>query len=239
MQKPRSPSRRASILADTGGPNTGRWDWTITLILLVLSVDAGCSRTRKPAEDVDWGQPTPSAARRTPPREPRSETANGKTAAASAGEAQESGVGPRPGGAGKSNDAGSGNENEQGVADLPASGASEAPGAGRGGPGGASDTPPPAEPERPTPALPGREPVKPNLSAADAAQSARKLLKRAQQLLRAADASAAAEVALEAYDQVLPHSESNAECKKLCGQLEVVLNAAGGRRADAVPTRFE
>ena len=83
--------------------------------------------------------------------------------------------------------------------------------------------------------------MKPELSANEAAQSAKQLLKRAQQLLRTADTSAAAEAAIKAYDQVLPYAKSDAECKKLCGQLESVLNAAGrGRgRADAVPTRFE
>jgi hypothetical protein len=239
MHKPRLPSRRESILAKAWGTHTCRWGWSITLMLLVLSVDAGCSRPRKPAEDVNWGQSTPSVARRTPPRERRSERASGETTAASSGEGQESGVGPSPGEVGKSNDVGSSEENEQGVADPPISGAGEAHGEGKGVPGGASDTPPRADHERPAPALPGREPVKPTLSAAEAAQSAQQLLKRAKQLLRAADASAAAEVAIEAYDQVLPHAESNAECKKLCRQLEGVLNAAGRGRADAVPTRFE
>lgn len=227
MDKPRSQSRRTSVVAETGRPNTGRWGWPINLMLLLISVDAGCSGPQRPAEDVDWGQPKSSVASRTLPREHRSEPAGGEATAASAGAWQESVVVPEPGGGGDSSVVGSGKENGPGASDLSDTGA------GEGGPGGASDTPPPA--------LPGREPVKPELSANEAAQSAKQLLQRAQQLLRKADTSAAAEAAIKAYDQVLPHAESDAECKKLCGQLEGVLNAAGrGRgRADAVPTRFE
>jgi hypothetical protein len=91
------------------------------------------------------------------------------------------------------------------------------------------------------PALPGRQPTKPELSAAEAARSAKQLFEKAQRLLRTANASAAAEAAIEAYDQVLPHAASDAECRKLCGQIEGLLNAAGRRsgQAEAVPTRFE
>ena len=232
MDKPRSQSRRTSVVAETGRPNTGRWVWPINLMLLLISADAGCSGPQRPAEDVDWGQPKSSVPRRTLPRENRSEPAGGEATAASAG-GQESVVVPEPGGGGDSSVVGNGKENGPGASDLSNTGAGEVPGAGEDGPGGASDTPPPA--------LPGREPVKPELSANEAAQSAKQLLQRAQQLLRTADTSAAAEAAIKAYDQVLPHAESDAECKKLCGQLEGVLNAAGrGRgRADAVPTRFE
>lgn len=233
MNKPRSQSRRTSVFTESGRPNTGHWGWPINLMVLLISVDAGCSRPQRPAEDVDWGQPKPSVARRTLPREHQSEPAGGEATAASASAGQESSVVPGSDGTGDSSVVGSGKENGPGASDLSDTGAGEVPGAGEGGPGGTSITPPPA--------LPGREPVKPELSANEAAQSAKQLLKRVQQLLREADTSAAAEAAIKAYDQVLPHAKSDAECKKLCGQLEGVLNAAGrGRgRANAVPTRFE
>lgn len=205
--------------------------------LMLLFFDIGCSGRRKPAEDVAWGLPKPSVVRRTPLRQPRQEPAGAEAASALEGEGEKSGDGP-------------GISEERGGSD-PFNGAAEsgsltgeeggAQTAGAEHTGGVGDASRPAVPERPKPVLPGREPAKPELSADEAAKSAKQLLKRAQQLLRDADNSAAAEAAIKAYDQVLPHAESHAECKKLRGQLEGVLNAAGrGRgRADAVPTRFE
>ena len=141
-------------------------------------------------------------------------------------------------GSGGSNDGDGSPKNESSSGDVASSGNGEAAGEG---PGGVSDTPSLPELKRPTPALPGRQPAKPELSAAEAARSARQLFEKAQRLLRTADASSAAEAAIEAYDQVLPHAESDAECGKLCRQIEGLLNAAGrgSRQAEAVPTRFE
>jgi hypothetical protein len=216
------------------------------LLVWILATDSGCSQPRQTAEEIDWGQPKPSVARRKQQREATAERARELPTDQPAENKWDGGAGPDGGGtasSAKSDSSASGNE----AADEPAPGASQASGAGAepraggGGPGGGSDEPPPVVPDRPVPALPGREPIKPALSAAEAADSAKQLLKRAQQQLRAADASAAAATAIEAYDQVLPHAEADAECKKLCGLLEGVLNAAGRTqgRAEAVPTRFE
>jgi hypothetical protein len=211
--------------------------WPSLAALMLLLCDAGCSEQRKPIEDVDWGLPKPSVVHRTPPRPPRPEPAGVEATSALEGKGEESGdrqgIGEKGGGGDL--------ENVPEGSDSSASEGGETPGEGAGRTGGVTATPLPAEPERPAPVLPGREPGKPELSADEAAKSAKQLLKRAQQLLRDADNSAAAEAAIKAYDQVLPHAESHAECKKLRGQLEGVLNAAGrGRgRADAVPTRFE
>jgi hypothetical protein len=218
-------------------PNSRCWGWPSLTALMLLIFGAGCSGQRKPTEDVDWGLPKPSVVRRPPPRQPRPEPAGAEAASALEGKGEESGDSQ-----GISEKGGGGDlQNMPNGSDSSTSGGGDAPGEGADPTGGVSDIPLPAEPERPAPVLPGREPGKPELSADEAAKSAKQLLKRAQQLLRDADNSAAAEAAIKAYDQVLPHAESHAECKRLRGQLEGVLNAAGrGRgRADAVPTRFE
>ena len=205
--------------------------------LLLMSVVAGCSRPRKAIEEVDWGQSKPRTAQRLPPRERREPPGAGDATAPSAGETAKNGADQGKGSEG-SNDGDSSPKNESSSGDVASSGNGEAAGEG---PGGVSDTPSSPELKRPTPALPGRQPVKPELSAAEAARSAKQLFEKAQRLLRTADASSAAEAAIEAYDQVLPHAESDAECGKLCRQIEGLLNAAGRRsgQAEAVPTRFE
>jgi hypothetical protein len=240
MTNPPVPMTRASEGPRTAGVVAGWQHRPFAIVLLLLAVDAGCSRPPKPAEEVDWGQPKPTAARRPPLRELVAEPANGAGAVVAADEKPAAGSGGDGGAAGSDNRGGGEHEGEPGGAAPPAEAGGKAPGPGGGGPGGESDAPPPPERQRPAPALPGREPVKPALSAADAAASAKQLLKRAQQLLRA-DADAAAAAAIEAYDQVLPHAESDTECKKLCGQLEGVLTAVGrGQgRPQPVPTRFE
>lgn len=215
------------------------WSWPIVALLLLLGTDAGCSRRQKSAEEVNWGQPKPNVARRTPPSERPAEIASGGRAGSTADQAAEGGGNPGP----ESNGAagGSGEDGEPSDDPPKASGVGNTPGVGGKGPGGASDTPQDAAPERPAPALPGRAPTKPALTAAEAAEAAKQLLKRAQQHLRTDDASAAAEAAIEAYDKVLPHAESDVECRKLCRQLDEVLMSAGQRpgRPAAVPTRFE
>lgn len=232
MKNLKIENRSAPHMSGAASKTAGRWSWLFGTLLMLLVVDAGCSQPRKEVEEVDWGQPTASGPRRAPWHEPRSEPTAGGDAAGATGTKQDTG-------GGESNSGGGGQEGEPGSDTRPAGGESEAPGAG--GPGGDSDIPPPAEPERPAPVLPGREPVKPVLSAAEAAESAKQLLKRSQQLLRAANASAAAEAAIEAYDQVLPHAERDKDCRKLCKQIEDVLTATGrGQgRPEAVPTRFE
>jgi hypothetical protein len=222
----------------------GQQAFPITLILVLVALCVGCSQARKPVEEVDWGQPKPSVARVKAPRESGPGRQKGEKSSESPGDnrhserAPDSGVAGDPGGGGSS-DNGNGSESpsdsdEGGVAH-------EGQSAGGEETGGASGGLPSTEPKRPTPALPGREPVKPLLSAADAADSARNLLKKAQQLLRSGDSASAGEAAMQAYDQVFPHAKTDAECKKLCGQLEVVINSAGRvrGRAEAVPTRFE
>lgn len=236
MRIPRSPSRQALVLPEHRGPSTRQHGWLIAPVLLLLAVDAGCSRRREPAEEVEWGQPKPSLARRTPAHKPPAEPAGG---GGPAGSAPNTGAGA---GSGAGSGADGGNVPGQQPREAPGGGAGGAPGSAEdGGPGGAGGTSARAEPKRPAAALPGRAPVKPALSATDAAKSARRLLQRAQQLLRDANPAAAAAAAIEAYDQVLPHAASDADCKKICGQLEGVLTAAGRRldRVDPVPTRFE
>lgn len=237
MPEPRlRPERDVVVL-----PRKARLGWCIAFLVLALVADAGCSRPRKPVEEVDWGQPNSNVARRTPLPERQAAQANGGGADRSANEATNGGSDSKPETSRGVGEAGSDSEGDPSAGASFTSDGGEAPGAGGKGPGGASNAPQQASPQRPAPALPGREPVKPTLTAAEAADSARKLLNRAQQLLRAADASAAAAAAIEAYDQVLPHAESDADCRKLRGQLEGVLTAAGRQqgRPEAVPTRFE
>ena len=214
----------------------------LMLLFLSLAADLGCSQPRETAEEIDWGQPKPRVAQRKQQRQATGEPAGEENSGKPAGKSQD-GNGGSEATAAASDPLADGNDSGGKPIDgaSQASGAGDDPGAGGGGPGGASDAPAPVVPERPAPALPGREPIKPALSAAEAADSAKQLLKRAKQQLRAADSAAAAATAIEAYDQVLPHAEAYAECKKLCGLLEGVLNAAGRTqgRADGVPTRFE
>ncbi len=216
-------------------------------ILALLALTLGCSRPQQPPEEIDWGQPRPAVVRQAPRREPRDDRRKAPVASESPSAAPSGGSDSGTGAAGHSGDG----DDSSGGGDGGGGEASDAPPAPRGagqstgtdgdGPGGASDAPPPMTPDSPQPALPGREPVTPTLSAEEAADSATQLLKRAQQLLRAADRSAAAATAIEAYDQVLPHAESSKDCKKLCQQLEAFLAATGRRQgpADDVPTRFE
>jgi hypothetical protein len=225
-----------TLLGQSAVPSIAKWRRLPTaIILMLLGIQAGCSRPPKPAEEVDWGQPAGRAARPTPSREPRPEPAASGEMAGSASEklGRNDGAGSESGNGGDQNSGSDGQSAEPGEAQPPEKEIAVAAGEGERGPGGARDSPPPA--------LPGRAPVKPLLSAAGAAESAKRILKQAQQLLRVGDASAAVEAAIEAYDQVLPHAQSDAECKKLCGQLEGFLTVAGrGRgRPDAVPTRFE
>jgi hypothetical protein len=241
MNESRSSLRRESLHPETHGPRLARGGWAIPSMVLLVSLAAACSRPRRPAEEVNWGQPKPRAAPRTPPREHRPEPAVGDRAAPSAAAEQQSGVGSGHDGGGNSNQGGNGTGNGLEGTVVSGEGAGATPGAGGGGPGGARDTPAQAQAERPPPALPGREPGKPKLSAAQAAVSAKQLLQRARQLLRNADPASAAAAALEAYEQVLPHANSDAECRKLSEQLEDLLDAAGRKpgRVEAVPTRFE
>jgi hypothetical protein len=244
MNKALSPSGRVSAPSDRKGLNPWLWCFLIPLVLLGVAIEVGCSRPRKLTEDIDWGQSKPGLARRKPVSESRSNTADARQADGLAGEERESGTGAGSArGSDGSGDSTGHSEEKNGVSDAapPVSGADGTSGTRAAGPGGASDNPSTVTPERPAPALPGRKPAEPALSAAEAAKSAEHLLRRSQQLLRASDAAAAAAAAIEAYDQVLPHAESDAACKKLCGQLEAVLTAAGRRqgRAEAVPTRFE
>lgn len=208
--------------------------------LPLLLCIASCSQPRKPTEEIDWGQPPPRTARQPRPTEEQPTSAGeGANAGGSEGEPQGNGG---HGSAGRGESDGSGGAASGGEA---ASTSPNAPGsaetAERSVPGGGGEEPSPSEPEGPAPALPGRAAIKPRFSAAEAATSAERLLKQAQQLLRKDDLSAAAEAALEAYDQVLPHAESDPQCRKISRQLESVLDAAGRGQgqADAVPTRFE
>jgi hypothetical protein len=59
--------------------------------------------------------------------------------------------------------------------------------------------------------------------------------------MRLGQTDKAAEAAIEAYDQVLPHGQTDKACGKLCGEIVKLLEAAGRRRGPAapVPTRFE
>jgi hypothetical protein len=244
MNKALSPSGRVSAPSDRRGRNSWLWCVLIPLVLLGIAIEVGCSRPRKLSEDIDWGQPKPSLTRRKTASDSRSDTADARQADGLAGEKRESGtVAGSDGGSDGTGDSTGHGEEKNGVrgAAPPVSGLDGTSGTRAAGPGGASDTPSTVTPERPAPALPGRKRAEPALSAAEAAESAERLLRRSQQLLRASDAAAAAAAAIEAYDQVLPHAESDAACKKLCGQLEAVLSAAGRRqgRAEAVPTRFE
>jgi hypothetical protein len=236
----------ASLIGDRLRPKRRRLSVAFMLLVWSLAANSGCSQPRKIAEEVDWGQPKSPVARRKQQREAATERAREQPSDQPAEDRRDGGGGAGGGGtasSAKSDSSASGNEaaGEPAASGLQGSGAGGAPGTDGGGPGGVGDVPPPRAPDRPAPALPGRKPIKPALSVEDAAASAKQLLERAQHQLRAADASAAVATAIEAYDQVLPHAETDAECKKLCGLLEGVLNAAGRTqgRADAVPTRFE
>jgi hypothetical protein len=206
------------------------------LLPLVLCF-AGCSQPRKPVEEIDWGKPAPRAMRPTLSAEgqPSSGVEDGKAAAAP------DGTGSDGSDADMDSDGAGGAASGAGVASTSANTPAVAEGAEAGAPRGGGEVPAPTEPEKPAPALPGRAAKKPDLSAADAATSAERLLRQAQQLIKRDDLSSAVETALEAYDQVLPHAQSDPRCLKLCRQLEVVLDAAGRGQAtaDAVPTRFE
>lgn len=236
------PASPASPAEDRLSPQRRVLRAALMLLFLSLAADSGCSQPRKTAEEIDWGQPQPRVAQRKQQREATAEPAGEEHPGRPPGKSQD-GNGGSETPAAASDPFADGNDSAGKPIDgaSQASGAGDAPGAGGGGPGGASDAPAPVVPERPAPALPGREPIKPVLSAAEAADSAKQLLKRVKQQLRAADAEAAAATAIEAYDQVLPHAEADAECRKLCRLLEGVLNAAGRTqgRADGVPTRFE
>lgn len=216
------------------------------LSLLVCRWSAGCSQARKPVEEVDWGQPKPSIARTQRPVEPGPEAKSGKAASHPGAENGRSDRAPgsdKVGDTTGGNSGGAGNGNGSQPSSEPAEGGvvTESPSTEGTATDGAGKTPPPDEVGRPAPALPGRAPVKPMLSAAEASELANRQLKKAQQLLRSGDASAAAETAIQAYDQVLPHAKTDAECKKLCGLLESLINSTGRTRgrAEAVPTRFE
>ena len=143
------------------------WRWPLAALLLFLYTDAGCSKPRRSTDEVDWGQPKPNVARRTQPSERPVEIAGGGSAGSPADRAAEGDGSAGPEG----NDATDGGSGEYGEpsAGSPTASGGEAPGAGDKGPGGASDTPRDAAPERPAPALPGRAPVKPAMSAAEAA----------------------------------------------------------------------
>lgn len=221
-----------------------RLHWHSALVLLLLSVPFGCSPPPKQlGEELNWGQTTPPRGFRRPSAsESRQEPAGNPRTVESddTGQRREGIADNRADIEGDSSDGNSSGKPN----DVPPESEVEAgkdAGAGRDGPGGESDSTPPVEAKRPAPALPGREHVRPKLSASAAAASAKQLLKRAQQLFSANDQAAAADAAIEAYDQVFPHAQSDAECRTLCKQLEGLLNAAGRRkgRSEPVPTRFE
>lgn len=89
--------------------------------------------------------------------------------------------------------------------------------------------------------LPGRPRPAPQLTAAEAAALAGRLLDEARAAVRGGDPAAASDKALAAYDQVLPHAATDADCRRLAGEVERMIEAVGGRRgpAESVPTRFE
>lgn len=89
--------------------------------------------------------------------------------------------------------------------------------------------------------LPGRPRPAPQLTAAEAAALAGRLLDEARAAVRRSDPAAASDKALAAYEQVLPHAATDADCRRLAGEVERVIEAVGGRRgpAESVPTRFE
>jgi hypothetical protein len=89
--------------------------------------------------------------------------------------------------------------------------------------------------------LPGRPRQAPQLTAAEAAALAGRLLDEARAAVRGSDPAAASEKALAAYEQVLPYAATDADCRRLTGELERVIDVVGGRRgpAESVPTRFE
>jgi len=89
--------------------------------------------------------------------------------------------------------------------------------------------------------LPGRPRPAPQLTAAEAAALAGRLLDEARAAVRRSDAAAASDKALAAYEQVLPHAATDAACRRLAGEVERVIEVVGGRRgpAESVPTRFE
>jgi hypothetical protein len=89
--------------------------------------------------------------------------------------------------------------------------------------------------------LPGGPPRAPARAAPDAAVFAGQLLDRARLAARRGDAAAAAELAIEAYEQVLPYAATDPACRRRVTEVEQFVGTVGGRAgsADSVPTRFE
>lgn len=89
--------------------------------------------------------------------------------------------------------------------------------------------------------LPGRLRQPPQLTAAEAAAVAGRLLDEARVAARRRDPAEASSKALAAYEQVLPHAATDADCRRLAGDVEQMIEVVGGRGgpAESVPTRFE
>lgn len=246
--------QRRSVMAWLAEAATNPHPAGLMLIAVLLSglVAAGCSRPKRQPEEVDFGPVRQRSFQPTEPRQPprREPPATRPTdpgpAGARGGEGGADGQGSAAA-EGQSED-GSGGDGT-GPASRPSAetgdGEGDQGGDGRGGtagdgagPGGGED--PPAT-TAPAPALPGREPLRPALSADAAAKSATRLLDQARAAMRQGEADEAAEAAIEAYDQVLPHAQADKACGKLCRDIEKLLESTGRRRGPAapVPTRFE
>jgi len=89
--------------------------------------------------------------------------------------------------------------------------------------------------------LPGRQPQAPQMTAAEAAASAGRLLDQARAAARRGDAAGATDRALEAYEQVLPHAPVDRACRGIAADVERLVEAVAGRPGpvEAAPTRFE
>lgn len=244
------------VMARPAGAATNPHPAGRMLIAVLLSglLLAGCSRPKRQPEDVDFGQvrqrrfePTepPQPPRREPPAtrptdpgpagtrgNAGEEGADGQGSAAGDGQSEDGSGGDGAGpGSGPSAEAGEGDRDQGGDGRGGTAGNGAAPGRGED---------PPA-PMAPAPALPGREPLRPALSADAAVKSATRLLDQARAAMRQGEAGKAAEAAIDAYDQVLPHAQTDKPCGKLCREIEKLLEATGRRRGPAapVPTRFE
>ncbi len=205
----------------------------------VIPVAGGCSGCSKPnpedriPEMIRTAEPEPTPADRPP--DPEAEAAAepvGRDAEA-AREPNDTPADPAPPVAGRARDA-------EGGADAGRRSNAEPGGRPPGGRAAGAGAPA-GGPENPGAVLPGGKPPAPARAGPEAADFAGELLARARAAARAGDAAAAADLALEAYEQVLPHAATDPDCRRRVTEAEQLVGAVGGRAgpADSVPTRFE
>lgn len=90
------------------------------------------------------------------------------------------------------------------------------------------------------PVFQGRDTPRPKLSASEAARLGRRMLNDARSAFKKRDIDAAARLAIEAYEAVNPHEETNADCRRVMQEVEKILESIGRQQSvKDVPTQFE